>query len=191
MPIELDIKVGDVVLTGKFKNKRTLVKSIGKDDLGQPTINGMSLLNMRIEKLLPFEKQSAKTREESETKKENKSLDALLSYLLCEESASKEVARKYYKDIKSSNPSLAKDLEDAAEISLKASQNEIEQSIVDKVFDKLLKHNPSLNPLDNADSQGVKTFIDAMTDSEDSKVAGKAKTTFTTAIKRKIKDEYK
>lgn len=71
MSIELDIKVGDVVLAGKFKNKRIVVKTIGKDDLGQPTINGMSLLKMRIEKLLPVEKQSKETREEnSEMKKE-------------------------------------------------------------------------------------------------------------------------
>lgn len=71
MSIELDIKVGDVVLGGKFKNKRIVVKTIGKDDLGQPTINGMSLLKMRIEKLLPVEKQSKETREEnSEMKKE-------------------------------------------------------------------------------------------------------------------------
>ena len=65
MSIELDIKVGDVVLGGKFKNKRIVVKTIGKDDLGQPTINGMSLLKMRIEKLLPVEKQSKETREEA------------------------------------------------------------------------------------------------------------------------------
>ena len=71
MSIELDTKVGDVVLGGKFKNKRTVVKTIGKDDLGQPTINGMALLKMRIEKLLPVEKQSKETREEnSEMKKE-------------------------------------------------------------------------------------------------------------------------
>lgn len=190
MAIELDIEVGDVLLGGKFKNKRMVVKTIGTDDLGQPIINGMSLLKMRIEKLLPPEKQSTKTREESETKKENKSLPALLTYLLCEENSSKEVARKYYKDIKSSNPSLAKDLESAAKVSLRSAQDKIEQDIVDKVFDKLLKHNPSLNPLANADSQGVKTFIDAMTDSDDSEIAGRAKTTFTAAIKRKIKDEY-
>lgn len=66
MSIELDIKVGDVVLGGKFKNKRIVVKTIGTDDLGQPTINGMSLLKMRIEKLLPPEKQSKETRESLE-----------------------------------------------------------------------------------------------------------------------------
>lgn len=61
--INLDISVGDVVLAGKFKNKRVVVKSIGKDDNGQPTINGKALLNVRIEKDLPKEKQSKETRE--------------------------------------------------------------------------------------------------------------------------------
>ena len=37
--MELDLEVGDVILTGKFKNKRKVVKDFGKDDLGQPTIN--------------------------------------------------------------------------------------------------------------------------------------------------------
>lgn len=78
MSIELDIKVGDVVLGGKFKNKRIVVKTIGKDDLGQPTINGMSLLKMRIEKLLPAEKQSKETREESSMTKENKTQEKLV-----------------------------------------------------------------------------------------------------------------
>lgn len=63
MTIELDIEVGDVVLTGKFKNKRTIVKEIGTDELGQPTINGKPILKMRIEKLLPKNKQSKETRE--------------------------------------------------------------------------------------------------------------------------------
>lgn len=63
MTIPLDIEVGDIVLGGKFKNKRVVVKTIGTDDLGQPTINGKSLLKFRIEKKLPKEKQSKKTRE--------------------------------------------------------------------------------------------------------------------------------
>lgn len=63
MAIKLDIEVGDVVLTGKFKNKRTVVKEIGTDELGQPTINGKPILKLRIEKLLPKEKQSKETRE--------------------------------------------------------------------------------------------------------------------------------
>lgn len=63
MTIELDIEVGDILLSGKYKNKRVVVKTIGTDDLGQPTINGKPLLNARIEKHLPPEKQSKKTRE--------------------------------------------------------------------------------------------------------------------------------
>jgi len=59
--LELDLDVGDVILTGRFKNKRTVVKDIGKDKLGQPTINGMKALSFRIEKLMPKEKWSKKS----------------------------------------------------------------------------------------------------------------------------------
>ncbi len=75
MSIALDIEIGDIVLGGKFKNKRIKVKSIGTDELGQPTINGKSILKFRIEKLLPKEKQSKKTREDLK-------LEHLLGYLL-------------------------------------------------------------------------------------------------------------
>lgn len=56
--LALDLEVGDVILTGRFKNKRTVVKKIGTDDMGQPTINGMKALSFRIEKLMPKSKWS-------------------------------------------------------------------------------------------------------------------------------------
>jgi len=59
--VELDIEVGDVVLGGKYKNKRIVVKEFGKDELGQPTINGKPILKFRIEKHLPDNKKSKKT----------------------------------------------------------------------------------------------------------------------------------
>lgn len=59
--ISLDIEVGDVVLGGKYKNKRMEVKEIGEDELGQPTINGKPILKFRIEKKLPDSKKSKKT----------------------------------------------------------------------------------------------------------------------------------
>ena len=69
--IDLDIKVGDVLLGGKYRNKRIVVKEIGVDELGQPTVNGKSILNVRIEKNLPDEKKSKKTLEaEKESSKE-------------------------------------------------------------------------------------------------------------------------
>ncbi len=46
--IKLDIKVGDTLLGGKFKNKKVIVKSIGKNDKGEITINGKPLLRFRI-----------------------------------------------------------------------------------------------------------------------------------------------
>ena len=67
--IKLDIKVGDVLLGGRFKNKRILVKEIGVDDKGQPTINGRSILKFRIEKLLPDDLKSKKTKEEEKDDK--------------------------------------------------------------------------------------------------------------------------
>ncbi|HIJ11944.1 TPA: hypothetical protein HA278_07845 [Candidatus Woesearchaeota archaeon] len=63
--IPLDIKVGDVILTGRFKNRRSVVKSIGTDEYGQPTINGKSILKFKIEKNLAREKWSAKSRKKA------------------------------------------------------------------------------------------------------------------------------
>ena len=48
--ITIPIKVGDTVLGGKFKNKRIVVKSIGKNDKGDITINGRPLLKFRLVK---------------------------------------------------------------------------------------------------------------------------------------------
>ena len=62
--IKLDIKKGDVLLSGRFKNKRIIVKDIGVDENGQPTINGRPALNFRIEKLMPDEKKSKQTQDE-------------------------------------------------------------------------------------------------------------------------------
>ena len=46
--IKLDIKVGDVIMGGKFKNKKVVVKTIGKNDKGDITINGKPLLRFRL-----------------------------------------------------------------------------------------------------------------------------------------------
>ena len=62
--ITLDLKVGDVVLTGRFKNKRVVVKEIGKDQHGHPTVNGKSILKFKIEKYLPKSDWSKQTKEE-------------------------------------------------------------------------------------------------------------------------------
>ena len=46
--IKLDIKVGDVIMGGKFKNKKVVVKTIGKNEKGDITINGKPLLRFRL-----------------------------------------------------------------------------------------------------------------------------------------------
>ena len=71
--LELDLEEGDVILTGRFKNKRTVVKNIGVDDLGQPIVNGMKALSFRIEKLMPKDQWSKKSKEEASEKSEKDS----------------------------------------------------------------------------------------------------------------------
>ena len=46
--ITINIEVGDIILGGKFKNKKVKVKEIGKNDKGDITINGKPLLRFRI-----------------------------------------------------------------------------------------------------------------------------------------------
>jgi hypothetical protein len=48
--IKLNVNVGDTLLMGKFKNKKVIVKSIGKDEWGMPTINGKKVVTFRIPK---------------------------------------------------------------------------------------------------------------------------------------------
>ncbi len=67
--LTLDIEVGDVILTGNFKNKRTVVKELGVDENGHPTVNGKSILKFKIEKLLPQDEWSAKSKKEMRKKK--------------------------------------------------------------------------------------------------------------------------
>ena len=47
--IKLDIKVGDTLMGGKFKNKKVVVKTIGKNDNGDITINGKPDLKFYID----------------------------------------------------------------------------------------------------------------------------------------------
>jgi len=46
--INLPIEIGDTIMTGKFKNKKTVVKSIEVDDEGEVTVNGKRILRVRI-----------------------------------------------------------------------------------------------------------------------------------------------
>ena len=50
--MSVDLKVGDEILTGRFRNKKEIVKSIDTDDLNQPTVNGKQMLKFRIKKLI-------------------------------------------------------------------------------------------------------------------------------------------
>ena len=46
--IKLDVKIGDTILVGRFKNKRTKVKTIEYDEFGMPIINGRPACTFRL-----------------------------------------------------------------------------------------------------------------------------------------------
>jgi hypothetical protein len=45
--VQLDIKIGDTILTGRFKNKKVIVKTITFDQHGMPLVNGKPICNFR------------------------------------------------------------------------------------------------------------------------------------------------
>lgn len=49
--ITIPLEIGDIILTGRFKNIRVQIKEINTDEYGNPTINGRSILKIRIPKL--------------------------------------------------------------------------------------------------------------------------------------------
>ena len=51
--IYITLKIGYIIYTGRFRNKKTTVKSIAKDEYGMPTVNGKRVMNFRI---IPEEK---------------------------------------------------------------------------------------------------------------------------------------
>ena len=50
--MNIDLQIGDTILTGRFKNKKVVVKEFGVDDKGQPTVNGRPILKFRIPKYM-------------------------------------------------------------------------------------------------------------------------------------------
>ena len=57
--IKLNVKIGDTILMGRFKNKKVVVKTIGIDDWGMPTINGKKVATFRIPKKETLKESSA------------------------------------------------------------------------------------------------------------------------------------
>jgi len=46
--IFIPLNVGDTIYTGRFKNKKTTVKTLGFDEYGMPTVNGKRVVNFRL-----------------------------------------------------------------------------------------------------------------------------------------------
>jgi len=49
----IELSIGDIIYTGRFKNKKTKIRKFGVDAFGQPTVNGKTILKGKVEKLLP------------------------------------------------------------------------------------------------------------------------------------------
>lgn len=45
--INIPVNVGDIIYTGRFKNKKTVIKEIGEDETGMPTINKKKVVAFR------------------------------------------------------------------------------------------------------------------------------------------------
>jgi len=58
-----DIKIGDMVLVGRFKNRKAIVKSFTTDKNNQPQVvttrGTYSLYRFRVNKLMPLEKRKS------------------------------------------------------------------------------------------------------------------------------------
>jgi hypothetical protein len=48
--IKIDVSKGDEIRTGKFRNKKTIVKSITYDEFGLPLINNKKVVNFKLPK---------------------------------------------------------------------------------------------------------------------------------------------
>ena len=46
--INIPVNVGDTVYMGRFKNKKTVIKEIGEDETGMPTINKKKVVTFRV-----------------------------------------------------------------------------------------------------------------------------------------------
>lgn len=62
--ISIPIEIGDTILAGRFKNKKITVREISYDEYGSPTVNGRSILKIRIPKLYQMQENSMKLKEE-------------------------------------------------------------------------------------------------------------------------------
>ena len=69
--LKIDLNIGDIILAGKFKNKKMVVKEFGTDKNGQPTVNGRVMFTFRIQKYMPTKTESKMKLKELETLIEN------------------------------------------------------------------------------------------------------------------------
>ena len=74
--IVIPVEIGDTILRGRFRNRKVIVKTIGKDEHGGPTINGKKVLTFRLmKKQPPKDKKLITDGEET-----NKKMDCVMAF---------------------------------------------------------------------------------------------------------------
>lgn len=57
--LSIDLRIGDMILVGKWKNRKAIVQGFGKNDKGQPTVvtdkGEFTLFKFRVKKWMPGE----------------------------------------------------------------------------------------------------------------------------------------
>ena len=104
--IKIDVKIGDTILMGKWKNKKVVIKTISEDEHGMPTINGKKIVTFRIPK--------------TEEVKENKNMkltESRLRKFIKEEI--QQLNDSYNGDIFSHNPDTVEDAKSELRLLLK------------------------------------------------------------------------
>lgn len=119
MPISIPIEIGDVILAGRFKNKKITVKEIGVDDYGLPTINGKGIMKIRVEKLMP-----------PKQKKNESRLEILLKRLIKEE-------RQKLLELEVTDPDLERRIQEYARLSDEMDRLKAELESLKKQFQPL------------------------------------------------------
>ena len=97
--ITIPINIGDTVLGGKFKNKRIVVKDIGKNEKGDILINGRPLLKYR---LLPDDVTEKKRPKKKVKSKKSKLMKQKRNFYYKPENAQKELQKSIVESQKQS-----------------------------------------------------------------------------------------
>ena len=92
--MKLPIEIGDLLLRGKWRNQKEIVKKFGYNKDGQPTINGRTILNFRIAKTYDKAKQDQDAAIDNMIDMNENTLKGFIKEGFIEESDASDAAKK-------------------------------------------------------------------------------------------------